>query len=113
MVTIGHKVKVAEGHNPEVCDRERTIGFLRDNQLAFVCVDEPQGFKSSVPPVVEATSDIGVVRFHGRNAATWEQKGLAVQERFNYLYSDEELKGVGAQGQGARWQDYTAPRAVQ
>jgi len=73
-------------------NRERTIGFLRDNKLAFVCVDEPQGFKSSVPPVVESTSDIAVVRFHGRNTATWEKKGLAVQERFNYLYSDEELR---------------------
>jgi len=29
---------------------QRAIGFLRDNNLAFVCVDEPQGFKSSVPP---------------------------------------------------------------
>jgi len=60
--------------------------------LPFVCVDEPQGFKSSVPPVIEATSDIAIIRFHGRNAAIWEKKGTTVQERFNYLYSDDELK---------------------
>ena len=71
---------------------EQTIDFLRRNNLSFVCVDEPQGFKSSVPPVAEATSDIGIIRFHGRNTETWEKKGLSVQERFNYLYSEEELQ---------------------
>ena len=73
-------------------NRERTIEFLTDNKLPFVCVDEPQGFKSSVPPVIEATSDIAIIRFHGRNAAIWEKKGTTVQERFNYLYSEDELK---------------------
>jgi uncharacterized protein YecE (DUF72 family) len=71
---------------------EQTMDFLRRNDLSFVCVDEPQGFKSSVPPVAEATSDIGIIRFHGRNTETWEKKGLSVQERFNYLYSEEELQ---------------------
>jgi uncharacterized protein YecE (DUF72 family) len=71
---------------------ERTLAFLRDNDLPFVCVDEPQGFKSSVPPVAEATSDIALVRFHGRNTETWEKKGIGPAERFNYLYTEEELK---------------------
>ena len=71
---------------------QRTLAFLRDNDLPLVCVDEPQGFKSSVPPVAEATSDIGVVRFHGRNHQSWEAKGISVAERFNYLYSEEELR---------------------
>ena len=71
---------------------ERTLAFLRDNDLPFVCVDEPQGFKSSLPPVAEATSDIGLVRFHGRNTDTWEKRGIGPAERFNYLYTEEELK---------------------
>jgi uncharacterized protein YecE (DUF72 family) len=69
-----------------------TLDFLRRNALPFVCVDEPQGFKSSVPPVAELTSDIGLVRFHGRNKETWEKKGISPAERFNYLYTEEELK---------------------
>lgn len=73
-------------------ERERTFAFLRENALAFVCVDEPQGFKSSVPPVVEATSDFSLVRFHGRNAETWEKKGLSPAQRFDYLYTEDELK---------------------
>jgi uncharacterized protein YecE (DUF72 family) len=68
-----------------------TLGFLRDNSLPFVCVDEPQGFRSSVPPVAEVTSDIGIVRFHGRNRETWEKKGVTAAERFDYLYSVDEL----------------------
>jgi len=69
-----------------------TLDLLRRNDLPFVCVDEPQGFKSSVPPVAEVTSDIGLVRFHGRNTETWEKKGIGPAERFNYLYSEEELE---------------------
>jgi len=71
--------------------REQTLNFLRNNNLPFVCVDEPQGFNSSVPPVVEATADLSLVRFHGRNREMWEKKGVSVAERFNYLYSQEEL----------------------
>jgi uncharacterized protein YecE (DUF72 family) len=45
-----------------------------------------------VPAIWEATSpDLSVVRFHGRNTETWMKKGLTAAERFNYLYSDEEL----------------------
>jgi uncharacterized protein YecE (DUF72 family) len=73
-------------------NKARTLDFLRSNSLPFVCVDEPQGFKSSVPPVAETTSDIGLVRFHGRNSEMWEKKGITPVERFNYLYSEEELK---------------------
>ncbi|MFC1927716.1 DUF72 domain-containing protein [Chloroflexota bacterium] len=73
-------------------NRAATFDFLRRNDLPFACVDEPQGFKSSVPPVAELTSDIGLVRFHGRNSNTWEKKGIGPAERFNYLYTEEELK---------------------
>ena len=71
---------------------ERTFSFLRENNLPYVCVDEPQGFQSSVPPVVAATSDISLVRFHGRNKENWEKPGITAAERFNYLYSEEELQ---------------------
>ncbi len=71
-------------------------------------MDEPQGFKSSVPPVTQATSDIALVRFHGRNRATWEKQGLTTAERFNYLYTEDELadwvpriKGPGREDAGS------------
>ena len=73
--------------------RERTLRFQRDNRLANVVVDEPQGFASSIPTLWEVTSpELAVVRLHGRNAETWEKKGLkASSERFNYDYSEAEL----------------------
>jgi len=71
---------------------ERTLRFLTDNGIAFVMVDEPQGFKSSVPPVTAVTSDLAIVRFHGRNAETWEAKGITPAERFRYLYTRDELE---------------------
>ena len=73
-------------------NKGKTFDFLRRNKLPFVCVDEPQGFKSSVPPVAEITSDTGLVRFHGRNGDMWERKNISPAERFNYLYSEEELR---------------------
>ena len=72
--------------------REETLGFLERHSLTYVCVDEPQGFRSSVPPVAVATTPgIAEVRFHGRNAETWEKRGITAAERFRYDYTDDEL----------------------
>ena len=73
-------------------NRERTFRFLRDHGLTYVCVDEPQGFASSVPPEAVATSDIAYVRFHGRNSQRWEARGASASERFNYYYTYRELE---------------------
>jgi uncharacterized protein YecE (DUF72 family) len=71
---------------------ERTLKFLTDNAIPYVMVDEPQGFKSSVPPVVAVTSpELAVVRFHGRRADTWEKRDVTPAERFRYLYDEDEL----------------------
>jgi uncharacterized protein YecE (DUF72 family) len=71
---------------------ERTLAFLSENQIPYVIVDEPQGFKSSVPPVAVVTSpELTVVRFHGRNAKTWEKRDITPAERFRYLYDEDEL----------------------
>jgi uncharacterized protein YecE (DUF72 family) len=71
---------------------ERTVKFLQDNKIPYVAVDEPQGFKSSVPPVVITTNeDLAVFRFHGRNKENWEKKDIPPSERFRYLYDEDEL----------------------
>ncbi|MGZ5942804.1 MAG: DUF72 domain-containing protein [Isosphaeraceae bacterium] len=71
---------------------ERTVAFLKGNQIPYVAVDEPQGFKSSVPPVaVQTSSDLAVFRFHGRNEESWEKKGIEPSERFRYLYDEDQL----------------------
>jgi len=71
---------------------ERTLRFLTDNKIPYVVVDEPQGFKSSVPPVAAVTSaELAVFRFHGRRAETWEKPNIQPNERFRYLYDEDEL----------------------
>lgn len=73
-------------------NREDTLDFLREQGLALACVDELQGFASSLPPVAEVTANPGFVRFHGRNAVNWEKKDVAIDERFRYLYDESELR---------------------
>lgn len=73
-------------------DRDETLRFLAESGLTYVGVDEPQGFPSSVPPVAAVTDPaLAVVRFHGRNAQTWNRKGITAAERFDYRYSRPEL----------------------
>ena len=70
-----------------------TLDWLTENDLTYVSVDMPQGFSSSIPPVVASTSkELAVVRFHGHNDENWKKKGITVAERFDYLYSKKELK---------------------
>ncbi|MET8834982.1 DUF72 domain-containing protein [Micromonospora sp. NPDC004540] len=68
---------------------EETLGFLRQHELPYVCVDMPQGHKSSVPPVLAATADLVVVRFHG-HSDKWTSKDI--HEKFGYDYSKRELR---------------------
>jgi uncharacterized protein YecE (DUF72 family) len=73
-------------------DRDRTLRTLADLHLALVVVDAPRTAK--LPAVPEATtSDLAVIRFHGRNDETWNKPGTTAAERFQYLYSTAELRG--------------------
>jgi uncharacterized protein YecE (DUF72 family) len=69
-------------------NQEETLAFLSSHQLPYVCVDMPQGYSSSIPPVVAATSDLALVRMHG-HSDKWDSKDI--YERFGYQYSGEEL----------------------
>src|SRR5262249_14663023 len=72
--------------------KERTLDLLREGNLIYTCVDEPQGFPSSIPPIAALTSDIALVRFHGRSASRWKRPTDSASERFRYLYSTPELR---------------------
>jgi len=52
-------------------------------------VDMPQGYPSSIPPVLAATSDLAVIRMHG-HSDKWASKDI--HERFGYRYSPGELE---------------------
>ncbi|MET8093580.1 DUF72 domain-containing protein [Micromonospora sp. NPDC005220] len=67
---------------------DETLAFLREHHLPYVCVDMPQGHRSSVPPVLAATADLAVMRFHG-HSDKWTSKDI--HEKFGYHYSKREL----------------------
>jgi uncharacterized protein YecE (DUF72 family) len=67
---------------------EDTFAMLAENDIAYCCVDMAQGHETSVPPILIATADTAMVRFHG-HSEQWVTGGK--RERFRYAYSDEEL----------------------
>ena len=72
---------------------EETLGFLEKLNLPLVCVDMPQGFDSSLPPVAAATADdLAMVRFHGRDPKAWANTSEGAALRFKYLYTRDELQ---------------------
>jgi uncharacterized protein YecE (DUF72 family) len=75
---------------------DRTLDFERRLNLVHTIVDGPQGFANCVPCIWEVTNaQLAILRLHGRNRDTWNQKGLAASSsRFDYLYSPDELAAM-------------------
>jgi uncharacterized protein YecE (DUF72 family) len=74
-------------------NREATLAFLEELDAAHVIVDAPKTeAKNLIPTVVALTSPLAYVRMHGRNAETWNVRGGSASDRFDYLYSVEELR---------------------
>ncbi len=69
--------------------RQDVFDWLHHLNLGFCCVDEPR-LPNLLPPLAEVTSNIGYIRFHGRNSAKWWQHEQAY-ERYDYSYSPSEL----------------------
>ena len=69
-------------------DDENTAGLLKENNTAWVQIDEPK-FPSSIAAEVPVTADMAYFRFHGRNAEMW-WKGDS-ETRYRYLYSGNEI----------------------
>ncbi|MDE2572128.1 MAG: DUF72 domain-containing protein [bacterium] len=67
----------------------RTMMLLRELGIGWCNVDEPD-FKTLVRPSADLVGAIAYVRLHGRNRRAWWRGGAA--ERFNYLYTREELE---------------------
>ncbi len=69
-----------------------TLAFLERHGLSYVSVDAPRTRASNVMPrVAAATHRVVLVRFHGRNWRTWNIRGGSAADRFDWMYSAEEL----------------------
>ena len=86
LVEFRHRSWLDEEHRAE------TLAFLESIGATNVIVDAPRtDAKNLVPTVVATTSPTAYVRFHGRNAGTWNKRTGSAAERFDHLYSEEEL----------------------
>ena len=71
---------------------KETLALLSEHRAGFCNIDQPV-IGHSLKPSAESTSQIGYVRLHGRRYDTWfsDDPTTPSQERYNYLYSLEEL----------------------
>jgi uncharacterized protein YecE (DUF72 family) len=78
-------------HRPDVAD------WLKERGLHLVSVDAPE-IPDLYPSGLVQSNGLVYVRFHSRRGASWY---LSEKERYDYLYSDEELR---------QWLDVLAAR---
>ncbi len=77
-----------------------TFNALRAAGVANVVIDGPVE-TGSVPRLAEVTAPLAVFRLHGRNAEGWARQlrgeEPAVREKYDYLYTDDELRELLAE----------------
>lgn len=77
--------------------KEKTLLFLRENELIHTVCDEPQAGVGSVPLIPVATANTALLRIHGRNIHGWRNIGNMHnwrKVRFLYDYNEEELQAL-------------------
>jgi uncharacterized protein YecE (DUF72 family) len=75
----------------ESWNHPRILQTLEDLGVGLCDIDQPQ-FANSIKPSAEVTSPIGYIRLHGRNYQNWFREEANVLERYDYLYSRDELE---------------------
>jgi uncharacterized protein YecE (DUF72 family) len=78
------EIRHASWNRPEV------YKGLAERGVAFCNIDQPL-FRDSLQPTATVTAPVGYVRLHGRNAQDWFREEAGRDDRYNYLYSREEL----------------------
>ncbi|MBT2571949.1 DUF72 domain-containing protein [Planococcus sp. ISL-110] len=77
---------------------EKTLDFLRDNNLIHSVCDEPQAGDGSIPLVpISSRKDKVLLRIHGRNVHGWLNPGHGQkwrEVRYLYDYNKEELEEI-------------------
>jgi len=72
-------------------DEPRFFGLLREHKVAFCNIDQPVIGESLAPSAIATNPDFAYVRFHGRNYKDWFRKDAGRDDRYNYLYTKDEL----------------------
>jgi uncharacterized protein YecE (DUF72 family) len=79
------EVRHSSWNNPRIFD------WLEELGVGICNVDQPL-FSKSIKPAALSTSAVGYVRLHGRNYQDWFREKAPRNDRYNYLYSLDELE---------------------
>lgn len=72
---------------------EEGYAFLARHGLGLAHIDLPDA-RDHPPHEHACVGEIGYVRLHGRNAGSWFDKNAGRDDKYDYLYSRDELAGV-------------------
>jgi uncharacterized protein YecE (DUF72 family) len=72
--------------DPELYD------LLSEHKVSFCNIDQPLIGKSIKPTAICTNPELSYVRLHGRNYKSWFNEKAGRDERYNYLYSKNELE---------------------
>ena len=78
------EVRHASWNTPEIYEE------LEGKGVGICNIDQPI-FAKSIKPAALTTSSVGYVRLHGRNYGNWFREQAPRDDRYNYLYSLDEL----------------------
>ena len=71
-------------------NNEEVYEWLAEREVGICNIDQPV-FKRSIGPAALTTSSVGYIRLHGRNYENWFREKAPRDDRYNYLYSLDEL----------------------
>jgi uncharacterized protein YecE (DUF72 family) len=79
------EIRHSSWNNPQIYE------WLEELSVGICNVDQPL-FTKSIKPADLTTSQLGYVRLHGRNYQDWFREKAPRDDRYNYLYSIDELE---------------------
>jgi uncharacterized protein YecE (DUF72 family) len=81
------EVRHASWYTPQALSEIRGIGY------SLAHVDLPSAWDHP-PAWHDPTGPVGYLRLHGRNRAAWFSKDAGRDDKYDYLYSTEEVRGL-------------------
>ncbi len=102
----GHRVAVELRHRSWSDRRRDVLRLLDEAHAAWTLIDEPRFSSSIFQSTSVALDELALrpwtyIRLHGRNAATWWNPPEP-EDRYNYLYTEEELTPFAEIAEAAR-----------
>ena len=71
---------------------DSAAAWIRSRGVGWCVVDQPRVGRSTARALPKVTSALAYLRLHGRNAEHWFQEGAGRDARYDYLYSEDELR---------------------